>query len=323
MSSASARRSGALEVARRVQECDPSQLVEAGDGHLYGVTEHDPTDHSRAAATGWRAHALETVHDATAADGLAAARESLAVGLDGFLYGTALLEGVHRRRNRIPGRPVDGLATRASSRCIQLLPAERAHLEAVGPGARARTAISTGRRAAAAPRCAAPSTGIDGTTGALTILGPMPGDVRPGPSRRELRLVPGPDGLLYGTPRRRPTATRPRRFASIRRPASRRRARARALRRRPVRPLGRPARCMRAWSGTRRRAHSRFDIDANVIAGCLASTRRERGLSGPRDSCSARTGSSTCSASCRWNPRERPSRISTLVARSTSPAARS
>ena len=144
--------SGALEVVAE-PGVNPSQLVEAGDGHLYGVTEHIPRIFRVRRQPGG-AHTVETVHDATAADGLVAAREALAVGLDGFLYGTALLEGVHRVGTVFRVDPW----RRPSSRSSPSSPPELAHLEAVGPGARREWRSLRDDQPRRRPRCGAPCT---------------------------------------------------------------------------------------------------------------------------------------------------------------------
>jgi hypothetical protein len=173
---------------------DPSQLVEAGDGHLYGVTEHTPRIFRVRRGPGG-AHTVETVHDATAADGLVAAREALAVGLDGFLYGTALLEGVHRVGTVFRVDP--------STSQFQVINFFPQNLHTWNPSVPVRVANGDlyGTTSHGDANLRGSVYRIGGTTGLLTILGPIPGDVQPSLAGVNSALVLAPDGLLYGTAR--------------------------------------------------------------------------------------------------------------------------
>jgi uncharacterized repeat protein (TIGR03803 family) len=176
--------SGALEVVAE-PGVDPSQLVEAGDGHLYGVTELIPRIFRVRRGPGG-AHTVETVHDATATDGVVAAREALSVGLDGSLYGTALAGTVFK---------VDTLSQFAvvhdfpqtGHNWLPSVPMRVANGDLYGTTSRGGATLrgSVYR--------------IDGTTGALAILGPMPGALDPQAAIANSALVAGSDGLLYGT----------------------------------------------------------------------------------------------------------------------------
>ena len=138
---------------------------------------------------------METVHDATAADGLVAAREALAVGLDGFLYGTALLEGAHRAGTVFRVDP--------STSQFQVINFFPQNLHTWKPSVPVRVANGDlyGTTSHGDANLRGSVYRIDGTTSALTILGPIPGAVEPSLAGVNSALVLAPDGLLYGTAR--------------------------------------------------------------------------------------------------------------------------
>ena len=190
--------SGALEVVAE-PGVDPSQLVEAGDGHLYGVTEHIPRIFRVRRGPGGT-HTVETVHDATAVDGLVAQREALAVGLDGFLYGTAMIEGVHRAGTVVRFDPLEagGGGNPSQFAVIQPFP-QNGHDWQPSVPVRLANGDLYGTTSGGGANLRGAVYRIDGASGASTIVGAVPGPPAPGFPIVNSALVAGLDGLLYGS----------------------------------------------------------------------------------------------------------------------------
>ncbi len=188
---------GALEVVIAQSGEAPSQLVEASDGHLYGVTEQNPRIFRVRRQPGG-GHVLETVRDHGASDGSVAAREGLAIGLDGFLYGTALLEGVHRAGTIFRFDPLErGPAGDVLQFAVVHPFWQNTHDWQPSVPVRAPNGDLYGTTSRGGATLRGAVYRIDGATGALTLTA-LPGVLDPARVVRNSALVVGPDGLLYG-----------------------------------------------------------------------------------------------------------------------------
>jgi len=177
----------------------PSQLVEGADGHLYGSEEQERRVVRLRRQPGG-GHALETVYGYVASDVYEPVPDPFAIGLDGFLYGSSMTAGPHRGGTVFRFDPLGAGGGGNPSQFTVVHPfLQNGH--DWNPSVPARTANGDlyGTTSGGGSTLRGAVYRIDGTTGALTILGPMPGTLNPQGVIANSPLVTGSDGLLYGT----------------------------------------------------------------------------------------------------------------------------